>query len=597
MRKIVNPKTLKGQDKVNRMLDLMGKMTTLNESKSFSELELIKKGPNGIVYGIVRENHDYFIKTSNKPYGKFLSEDFQYVGGLQNKSTEKYHSYAEALKHLNIKFDMLNESYGVENNTNIFESDGNAIAGGTGYGFELQKEEVVDEEEEIILGDDIKEQKKVLKVDAPASATPAATTTPEAPVEDDVEDDEFAFSDDTEDLGDDEDTEDTENTDTTDGEGTEDLGDDEITKKIQKLTGKIGQMLRDSEDVDPKLEKYVINSIISALHLDEMDESDKEDIISKFEGEEEEDSFGSDEDTEEGSEESTEAPEEGSEESTEAPEEVSDELSESRRVVFSKKQLLESFLTKSTKNSIKKVLKERKEICNECGGYKGGNMIEGMMCECSQMYEGDNDGFTDGRKKIDVARPYGKITADDFSKLRGMKRKRHIDEDEMGVMDALQTGQGYLSATGDLDRDFDGIPNRLDLDNNSDGELDFAMNNRNSFNDDFIELDIDFLRSNAPVKDPGIKRPITKPGTGTDWDRVKRPQVDPKPKAFGDQDDMDYFKSNSPVKEPGIKTPTTKPGTGTDWDKIKRPKADPKPKAMGDEERIRPSYRRRGMFR
>ena len=192
MRNIINPKTLKGQDKVNRMLDLMGKMNTLNESKSLSELELIKKGPNGVVYGIVRENHDYFIKTSNKPYGKFLSEDFQYVGGLKNKSTEKYHSYAEALKHLNIKFDMLNESYGVENNNNIFESDGKAIAGGAGFGFVLEKEE------EIILDDDIKEEKKVLKVDVPASATPAPPATPEAPVEDDVEDDEFGVSDDTE---------------------------------------------------------------------------------------------------------------------------------------------------------------------------------------------------------------------------------------------------------------------------------------------------------------------------------------------------------------------------------------------------------------
>ena len=545
MRKIVNPKTLKGQDKVNRMLDLMGKMNTLNESKSFSELELIKKGPNGIVYGIVRENHDYFIKTSNKPYGKFLSEDFQYIGGLQNKGTEKYHSYAEALKHLNIKFDMLNESYGIEYNVNIFESDGNAIAGGAGFGFVLEKEE------EIILDNQIEEEKKVLKVDAPASATPAAApaASTEAPVEDDVEDDEFGFSDeDAEDLGDD--TEDTEDTDTTGDEGTEDLGDDEITKKIQKLTGKIGQMLRDSEDVDPKLEKYVINSIISALHLDEMDEGDKEDIISKFEGEEEEDSFGGDEETEEGEEESTEAPEEGSEESTEAPKEVTDELSESRGVIFSKKQLIESFLNKTAKKSIKKVLKERKEICNECGGYQNGGVVEGMMCECSTMYEGESNGFSDGRKKIDVAKPYGKITADDFSKLRGMKRKRHIDEDEMGVMDALQTGQGYLSATGDLDRDFDGVPNRLDLDNNGDGDLDFSMDNRNSFDDDFIELDIDFLRSNAPVKEPGIKT-----------------------------------------------TPTTKPGTGTDWDKIKRPKADPKPKAMGNEERIRPSYRRRGMFR
>ncbi len=544
MRNIVNPKTLKGQDKVNRMLDLMGKMSTLNESKSFSELELIKRGPNGIVYGIVRENHDYFIKTSNKPYGQFLSEDFQYIGGLQNKGTEKYHSYAEALKHLNIKFDMLNESYGVEYNNNIFESDGNAISGGAGFGFVLEKEE------EIILDDDIKEQKKVLKVDTPKSETPAA------PVEDEVADDEFGFSDDTsgesdteeDSFGDDTET-DVEDTEATDEEGTEDLGDDEITKKIQKMTGKIGQMLRDSEEVDPKLEKYVINSIISALHLDEMDESDKEDIISKFEGEDEEDSFGSDSDldtldSEEDTEE-TETPEE----SPEAPEEGTEELSESRGRIFSKKQLLESFLNRSTKNSIKKVLKERKEICNECGGYKGGNLVEGMMCECSPMNEEEYDGFKDGRKKIDLAKPYGTINADDLRKVRSMKRKRHIDEDEMDVMDALQTGQGYLSATGDLDRDYDGIPNRLDLDNNSDGDLDFSMNSRNSFEDDFIELDIDFLRSNAPVK------------------------------------------------EPGIKTPTTKPGTGTDWDKIKRPKADPKPKATDNGERMRPSYRRRGMFR
>jgi hypothetical protein len=543
MRKIVNPKTLKGQDKVNRMLDLMGKMNTLNESKSLSELELIKKGPNGVVYGIVRENHDYFIKTSNKPYGKFLSEDFQYVGGLQNKGTEKYHSYAEALKHLNIKFDMLNESYGVENNNNIFESDGKAIAGGAGFGFVLEKEE------EIILDDEIIEQKKVLKVDAPASATPAPPATPEAPVEDDVEDDEFGVSDDTEGLGDVEDTEDTEDTDTTGDEGTEDLGDDEITKKIQKLTGKIGQMLRDSEDVDPKLEKYVINSIISALHLDEMDEGDKEDIISKFEGEDEEDSLGDTEGDEFDTEEDTETPEEGGEEDIETPEEGGDVLPESRRVVFSKKQLLETFFNKSTKNSIKKVLKERKEICEDCGGYQNGDVVEGMMCECSSMYEGESNGFSDGRKKIDLAKPYGTINADDLRKVRSMKRKRHIDEDEMNVVDALQTRQGYLSATRDLDRDFDGIPNRLDLDNNSDGELDFSMDNRNSSNDDFIELDIDFLRSNAPVK------------------------------------------------EPGIKTPTTRPGTGTDWDKIKRPKADPKPKADLDQERIRPSYRRRGMFR
>ena len=65
---------------LNRIKDLMGKMNTLTESKSFSELELIKKGPNGIVYGIIRENHDYFIKTTEKTSGTFLTE-LGYIDG------------------------------------------------------------------------------------------------------------------------------------------------------------------------------------------------------------------------------------------------------------------------------------------------------------------------------------------------------------------------------------------------------------------------------------------------------------------------------------------------------------------------------------
>jgi hypothetical protein len=548
MNRNVNPKTLKGQDKLNRMLDLMGKMSTLNESKSFSELELIKRGPNGIVYGIVRENHNYFIKTSKKPYGQFLAENFDYIGGLQNKNDERYNSYAEALKHLNIKFDMLNESYGIKNNTNIFESDGNAIAGGVGFGFVLEKEEEL-----------ISDQKKVLKVDAPKSEEPATTS---EPVEDEVSDDEFAM-DDTSTTEEDpfaDDTDTTDDTETTGEEGTEDLGDDDTTKKIQKLTGKIGQMLRDMEEADPKLEKYVVNSIISALHLDEMDETDKEDIIAKFEGEDDEDSLGSDSgedvldlDSDETSSET--APEEGDETSSEtAPEEGGGELSEGRKV-FSKKQLLESFLRKSTKKSLNKVLREHDNTTYRSYGKYDRNEY---MIEDDENHN-INEKLYGNQKRIDKNRN-NRIDAEDFKMLRrGRSERRHIEEEEMDVMDAIQTGQGYLSATGDLDRDFDGIPNRLDLDNNDDGNLDFSMNssdrysnNRNSSKDDFIELDIDFLRNNGP----GTKekeRTTTKPGT--------------------------------------------KPGTGTDWDRIKRPKADPKPKAMGDEERIRPSYRRRGMFR
>ena len=662
MKRNINPKTLKGQDKLNRVLDLMGKMNTLNESKSYSELELVKKGPNGIVYGVIRENHDYFIKTSNKTSGKFLAEDFSYVGGLQNKYDERYNSYAEAIKHLNMKFDMLNESYGIDSNTNIFESDGVAFGGGAGFGFVMEEDddEEKNEEKKEIISDadaDLEEQKKVLKVDTPKA---------EVPVEDEVEDEvdvdmggDIADVDFGEEEMSDEDM------------GDEDMGDDGDedgdTKKIQKYTGKIGQMLRDMDEADSDLEKYVINSIISAMHLDEMDEEDKEDIIAKLEGDDEEE--GDDLDMEGGDEEvdmdldaeeetTEESPEEGGEELSEGEDkEDDDDDDDDKKVVnvkkeqlkmleeegictcggkcliypeaegvdasdllkqgaksgkeciiltddnmsdlksegeckcggvklkckkeknegrvFSKKQLMESFLRNSTKKSLKKVLRERRELCEQCGG----RLTEGMCMECGpnehhmgskathkryphydkEAYIMDeeeimNEKLVGKQHKLDRNKN-GKIDAEDFKMLRkGRKdRRRNIDEDEeMGVMDAIATGQGYLDATNDLDRDFDGIPNRLDMDNNDDGDLDFSMDNNSG--DDFIELDIDFLRnSESPVKEPGIKEPTTKPGKGDKWRTIKRPKVDPRPKAKSDRMD----RSDKP----------------------------------------RPSYRRRGMFR
>ena len=639
MRKNINPKTLKGQDKLNRVLDLMVKMNTLNESKSYSELELIKKGPNGVVYGIIRENHDYFIKTSNKALGQFLAEDFSYIGGLQNKYDERYKSYAEAIKHLNMKFDMLNESYGIENNTNIFESDGVAFGGGVGFGFVMEEEDEEDQNvgEKEIISDadaDLEEQKKVLKVDAPKA---------EEPVEDEVEDEPEV------DMGGD--IADVEFDEEGDEEGDVALdseeGDDN-TKKIQKYTGKIGQMLRDMDEVDSDLEKYVINSIISAMHLDEMDEGDKEDIIAKLEGEEEGDEFddegGEEVDMDLDAEEPTEevpAPE-GGEELSEDDDKMTkkevlnitekqmnmlhekgicecgnkclvyrdsdvkdsvlldkiaetkkdcvfisekqmdmlhekgrcncgdvilkykegkkEETNESR--VFSKKQLIESFLRRTTKKSLKKVLSERRELCEECGG----RLTEGKCKECD-MNEHHNMSYTNyskfdrdeymmdeeligNQKRIDKNKN-SRIDAEDFKMLRkGRKDRRHnIGEEDMSVMDAIATGQGYLSATDDLDRDFDGIPNRLDMDNNDDGRLDFEMGR----GDDFIELDIDFLRND----NPGTKE-----------------------------------------RERTITTPTTRPGKGDKWRTIKRPKVDPRPKAEDQNiSKPKPSYRRRGMFR
>ena len=76
----------------------------------------------------------------------------------------------------------------------------------------------------------------------------------------------------------------------------EDDDNEEVTlKSIQKLTGKLAQKLRAFQETEEGQQemtsqdsKYVINSILSALDLDSMDEEDKEEIVDKIEGNEEE---------------------------------------------------------------------------------------------------------------------------------------------------------------------------------------------------------------------------------------------------------------------------------------------------------------------
>jgi hypothetical protein len=75
---------------------------------------------------------------------------------------------------------------------------------------------------------------------------------------------------------------------------TPEMDDDEVPtfKSIQKLTGKLGQKLRKFSDVEEMTSeniKYVINSVLSALDLTQLDENDIEDIMTKFEGDEESD--------------------------------------------------------------------------------------------------------------------------------------------------------------------------------------------------------------------------------------------------------------------------------------------------------------------
>tara|TARA_R110000737_G_scaffold325249_1_gene338542 strand:- start:991 stop:1692 length:702 start_codon:yes stop_codon:yes gene_type:complete len=57
-------------------------------------------------------------------------------------------------------------------------------------------------------------------------------------------------------------------------------------KSIQKLTGKLGQKMREyQDDMDSDVIKYVLNSVIAAVDLEELDDEDRDDIISRLEPE------------------------------------------------------------------------------------------------------------------------------------------------------------------------------------------------------------------------------------------------------------------------------------------------------------------------
>lgn len=155
-KQIISPVGLKGNQILERQLSLMGiKPINENENKTNSAVELTKIGPDDNAYAIVRENHEYYIKRTDKKSGLVL-EDFKYIGGLQNKKDESYPTYARAIKQLNFKFKSLAEAFNKGGDINVFEDDNllseNARAGGfsqmEGNGFSGVNN--FDENEEII---------------------------------------------------------------------------------------------------------------------------------------------------------------------------------------------------------------------------------------------------------------------------------------------------------------------------------------------------------------------------------------------------------------------------------------------------------------
>ena len=106
------PKASKNESFYKRLNSLAGtnKQNRIIENK-LGDLITFTRSNDGTAYGIVKENHNYYIKISRKQDENLSSADFTYINGLQNKTSYEYKSLAEAEKQKNFYIKSINEAF------------------------------------------------------------------------------------------------------------------------------------------------------------------------------------------------------------------------------------------------------------------------------------------------------------------------------------------------------------------------------------------------------------------------------------------------------------------------------------------------------
>jgi hypothetical protein len=251
--KPIGSEKLEGFDKLKRIMEIARyNEVTPNPINENSSVEYSIMLADGVTYQINKEKTGYVIKKS-------INEGtFDYIEPMKNRS--HYSSYSQAFKRLNLIAKEVNKLTGNDSEISLFS-----------------------------------EQKKYT-LKAP---TPAETPSPDMgmdtpPPSDDAPDLDMGMDMDAPvpDM-DGEDLPDTDMDNQSPDMGDEDSGEEMSIKSIQKLTGKLGQKIRSyssEEELTSDDAKYIINSILSAIDLSILDDEDKDDIMSKFEGEEDMDS-------------------------------------------------------------------------------------------------------------------------------------------------------------------------------------------------------------------------------------------------------------------------------------------------------------------
>jgi hypothetical protein len=228
--KPIGSEKLQGDEKMRRILELAYYNERSSSSKQTKNAELVKESSNG-VYGIVREKDGYYVK-------KGLNEQaLDYIGGLFMKNKNRFTSYAEALKRLEL----------------------------------LSSQELNEEVTKYVLKPNKPKEEAQTPQDAvndmPPALPPAGDTEPAPAPEMSADEPQMPEEE--------------------PGMSPEEGKRSDYMAEIQKFAGKLGQELRDqqvkmeSDDI-----KYVLNMIISAVDLDKLEEDDIEEIGKKFDRDE-----------------------------------------------------------------------------------------------------------------------------------------------------------------------------------------------------------------------------------------------------------------------------------------------------------------------
>ena len=251
---------LNGDEKLKRILEL----TYFNSNKKTaqtSKAELVKESKSGGVYAIVKEKDSYYVK-------KGLTESsVDYIGGMYMKNKNRFSSYSEALKRLELikgQEELINE---------------------TKY-FLKKKEDAAPAPEAMPPAPD---------ASAPDVAMPPA---PNAAPADGM--DGSASMGDMEGGAPAPDADAAPDANAEGGDGKENEPEDEYAYmgEVHKFTGKLQEELRKQEKrLTSKDIKWVLNMVISSLDLDKLEDKDLEEIADKFDRDEIHDADGEESET------------------------------------------------------------------------------------------------------------------------------------------------------------------------------------------------------------------------------------------------------------------------------------------------------------